>query len=122
MKAAPHPIDVAVGARVRLRREELGLTQSHLASAIGLTFQQVQKYEKGTNRISASKLLQIATYLQTTGAALLGEGDAAGSAPVGTAETPDSAEMLRAFQAITSPEHRRGLITMARALRTANAG
>lgn len=59
----PNPIDVHVGRRVRLRRKQRGLSQGSLAEALGLTFQQVQKYERGTNRVSASKLYGIATVL-----------------------------------------------------------
>ena len=55
----PHPIDAHVGARVRLRRTLLGMTQTGLGDALGLTFQQVQKYERGTNRISASRLYDL---------------------------------------------------------------
>ncbi|MGE5546049.1 MAG: helix-turn-helix domain-containing protein [Solirubrobacterales bacterium] len=61
--AGPDPVDVHVGARVKLRRVLLGLTQIELAAAIGMTFQQVQKYERGTNRISASMLHRIARQL-----------------------------------------------------------
>ena len=60
---SPDPIDIYVGARVRLRRKVLGMSQEALAVAIGLTFQQVQKYERGSNRISASKLYRIAKVL-----------------------------------------------------------
>ncbi len=59
----PHPVDVHVGARVRLRRTLLGMTQSGLGDALGLTFQQVQKYEHGTNRISASRLYEMSRAL-----------------------------------------------------------
>jgi transcriptional regulator with XRE-family HTH domain len=65
MTATPSPIDVHVGARVRLRRKQLRISQSALAEALGLTFQQVQKYERGANRISASKLYETATFLRT---------------------------------------------------------
>lgn len=65
MTATPSPIDVHVGARVRLRRKRLEISQSALADALGLTFQQVQKYERGANRISASKLYETATFLRT---------------------------------------------------------
>lgn len=61
--AAAHPIDVHVGRRVRLRRRELGVSQQRLAEGLGLTFQQVQKYERGANRISASKLYEIGRLL-----------------------------------------------------------
>lgn len=56
---SPHPVDVYVGARLKERRTILGVSQEVLADAIGLTFQQVQKYERGSNRISASKLYLI---------------------------------------------------------------
>lgn len=63
-KKMPDPIDRHVGSRVRMRRMMLGLTQEKLADAIGVTFQQVQKYEKGTNRMGSSRLQQIANALQ----------------------------------------------------------
>lgn len=59
-----NPIDVAVGERIRQLRKERRITQTELAEAIGLTFQQIQKYEKARNRISASKLVQIADYFE----------------------------------------------------------
>ncbi len=59
----PHPVDVHVGARVKQRRKLLGLTQTNLGDAIGLTFQQVQKYERGVNRIGASRLPALARVL-----------------------------------------------------------
>jgi transcriptional regulator with XRE-family HTH domain len=60
----PNSIDIAVGARVRIGRLENGKSQEWLGNALGLTFQQVQKYEKGTNRIGSSRMVQIATALQ----------------------------------------------------------
>jgi transcriptional regulator with XRE-family HTH domain len=63
-KKAPNPIDKHVGARVRMRRMMLSMSQEKLGDALGLTFQQVQKYEKGTNRIGASRLQQISNILQ----------------------------------------------------------
>src|SRR5215469_10515726 len=63
-KKAPNPIDKHVGSRVRMRRMMLSLSQEKLGGALGLTFQQVQKYEKGTNRIGASRLQQISHILQ----------------------------------------------------------
>ena len=62
----PNPVDVHVGLQVRLRRKALKISQETLADALGLTFQQVQKYERGTNRISASKLYDIARTLQVS--------------------------------------------------------
>jgi transcriptional regulator with XRE-family HTH domain len=62
----PNPIDVHVGLQVRLRRKALKISQESLAEALGLTFQQVQKYERGSNRISASKLYEIARTLRVS--------------------------------------------------------
>jgi transcriptional regulator with XRE-family HTH domain len=62
-KKVPNPIDRHVGSRVRMRRVMLGMSQEKLGEALGLTFQQVQKYEKGTNRIGASRLQQISRIL-----------------------------------------------------------
>jgi transcriptional regulator with XRE-family HTH domain len=64
MKRSPNPIDKHVGARVRMRRIILGMSQEKLADTLGVTFQQVQKYEKGTNRIGASRLQEISKSLQ----------------------------------------------------------
>lgn len=61
----PDPVDVHVGRRVRLRRKELGASQQWLAEKLDLTFQQIQKYERGANRISASKLHKVASALKT---------------------------------------------------------
>ena len=60
---APNPVDLHVGSRVRMRRKMIGVTQEALAGALGVTFQQIQKYERGANRVSASKLYAIATAL-----------------------------------------------------------
>jgi transcriptional regulator with XRE-family HTH domain len=65
---AGNPIDQHVGTRVRMRRMMLNKSQTELGNALGLTFQQVQKYEKGTNRISASRLVQIGNFLQVPAA------------------------------------------------------
>lgn len=59
----PHPADVHVGSRLRLRRTALGMSQEHLGSAVGLTFQQIQKYERGANRIGSSRLYQFSHIL-----------------------------------------------------------
>jgi transcriptional regulator with XRE-family HTH domain len=60
----PHLVDIHVGARIRLRRKAMGLTQTQLANSVGITFQQLQKYERGANRVSASKLYGMAVTLQ----------------------------------------------------------
>src|SRR5215472_12430765 len=62
---SPNPIDRHVGLRIRLRRKELNISQERLAESIGLTFQQIQKYERAANRVSASKLFEMARALST---------------------------------------------------------
>lgn len=64
-KGTPDEVDVYVGARLRARRAELGLSQEKLAEKVGLTFQQVQKYERGSNRVAAGRLYQFAQVLGT---------------------------------------------------------
>jgi transcriptional regulator with XRE-family HTH domain len=66
LERGPNPVDLHVGARIRMRRKLLGVSQERLADQLGLTFQQVQKYERGANRVSASKLYEIAKALQTS--------------------------------------------------------
>ena len=61
-----HPIDLHVGAKIRMRRKLVGMSQETLAAALGITFQQIQKYERGANRISASKMVEAARALQVT--------------------------------------------------------
>jgi transcriptional regulator with XRE-family HTH domain len=117
-RQGPDPIDVAVGARIRIRRRWLGFSQTQLANALGITFQQVQKYERGANRVSASMLVKIATKLETTVAALVGED---GQAPVeaiiyAQLATPGAAELLAAFAQIADGEARRALLTIAEGL------
>ena len=62
-KDGPHPVDVHVGQRLRMRRTLLGMSQGKVAEALGLTFQQLQKYEKGANRVSASRLFELSQIL-----------------------------------------------------------
>ena len=82
-KKAPNPIDKHVGSRVRMRRMMLAMSQEKLGDALGLTFQQVQKYEKGTNRIGASRLQQLSHVLQVP-VAFFFEGAPNASAPHGS--------------------------------------
>jgi transcriptional regulator with XRE-family HTH domain len=114
----PDPIDVAVGARTRIRRRWLGLSQTELAKALGITFQQVQKYERGANRVSASMLVKIAAKLETSVAALVGED---GSSPkdgmlMSFLAIDGANDLLQGFAAIRSGETRRAVITMVDAL------
>ena len=74
-RKSPHVVDVAVGANIRNRRRKLKISQEALAAAIGLTFQQVQKYERGANRVSASMLYEISRVLHCDAGDLLPRGD-----------------------------------------------
>ncbi len=106
-RKTPDPIDVAVGGRARLRRRELKLTQAALAAKLGVTFQQLQKYERGDNRVSASRLVGLAAALNTTVADLVGERDP--EFPRHHLQTPGAIDLLRAYAAISSP-HARDLL------------
>lgn len=90
-KKSPNPVDIAVGARVRMRRLMLDMSQEKLGDVLGLSFQQVQKYEKGTNRIGGSRMHQIAGILQVPPAFFFeGLPTAAGQVPdIGGASSPD---------------------------------
>src|SRR5579863_9653456 len=90
----PDPIDVAVGERIRRRRRYLGFSQTGVAARIGVTFQQLQKYERGRNRVSTSTLVRLAEALETTVAELVGE--ATPAVPVIRADmlTPEARELL----------------------------
>src|SRR6266852_1819107 len=90
-KKAPNPIDKHVGSRVRMRRMMLSMSQEKLGDALGLTFQQVQKYEKGTNRIGASRLQQISDTLQVPVAFFFEGAPNAGVAVDGLFEAPSPA-------------------------------
>ena len=125
----PHPVDTHVGAKVKSRRLMLGLSQEELAKSIGLTFQQVQKYERGTNRISVSRLIDIARALKTPldyftdGIATLAEGmrgvsdvKQASFDDVDTMTKKDVLELVRAYQRISTPALKKQLVEMAKAM------
>lgn len=90
-------IDVKIGANVRVRREGIGMTQAQLGQAIGVTFQQIQKYERGANRVSAAALLRIANALECSVADLYGDPD-----PAGTSMSERA--ILRLWQQLREPE------------------
>ena len=126
---SPNPVDLHVGARVRMRRKFLGMSQEGLAETIDLTFQQVQKYERGTNRISASMLVRTARALNCSGDQLLGTAPGAASAAqpeddVLQAElnsllaSPGAIELLRAFADVPSGEARSAVIAIVKGLAT----
>ena len=123
----PHPIDVHVGKRVRARRNELGIGQERLAAELGITFQQVQKYENAANRISASRLFHIAKILHRTppyffegyGDAEAGRGVAAPPPEASDADLlhrPEAIELVRAFWSIEDSALRDSLVRLARSL------
>ena len=120
-REGPDPIDIAVGTRIRTRRRATGFSQTQLAESLGITFQQVQKYERGANRVSASMLVRIAAKLETSVAALVGEEGV--SAPATVARAPKSAtdDITALYARITSTDSRRALMTLAKALAMAHA-
>jgi transcriptional regulator with XRE-family HTH domain len=113
----PDPIDVAVGTRIRVQRRHMKISQDELAQVLGLTFQQVQKYERGTNRVSASMLVRIAAKLQTTVGSLVGEDVVAEQdvAMLTALSTPGAIDLLRAYGQAT-PKGRRAILNVARTL------
>lgn len=123
---SPNPVDLHVGLRIRLRRKELGVSQEKLADSIGLTFQQVQKYERAANRVSASKLWEMARALRTSISYFFdGLGDAARNAQ-GEPEspppahafllTPEGMELAAAFPKIRRARVRRRILDLVRAM------
>ncbi|KQX16070.1 helix-turn-helix domain-containing protein [Ensifer adhaerens] len=124
---APSQIDVFVGSRVRMRRLMAGLSQEKLADGLGITFQQVQKYEKGTNRIGASRLQAIADILGVHPSFFFQEGeDPAGARNGDTTREPseissfvsskEGIALNRAFLKITDPVLRKKIISLVAAV------
>jgi transcriptional regulator with XRE-family HTH domain len=128
VKKTPNPIDKHVGSRVRMRRMMLSMSQEKLGGALGLTFQQVQKYEKGTNRIGASRLQQISHILQVP-VAFFFEGAPSyhpqtGDGAEGMSEAPsptyvsdflatsDGLALTKAFMEIKEPKLRRRIVDL----------
>jgi transcriptional regulator with XRE-family HTH domain len=121
MTKAPNPIDKHVGSRVRMRRLMLGMSQEKLGDALGLTFQQVQKYEKGTNRMGAGRLQHISDILQVP-VSFFFEGAPGQSKNVGDAPSPsyvsdfvassDGLALIKAFTRIKKPKLRRRIVDL----------
>ena len=125
----PNPIDVHVGSRVRLRRKLLGLSQGKLAAALGLTFHQVQKYERGKNRMGSSRLYQLSEILDVPVSFFFDkmpplEGKAI---PPGLAESPasferdpmikrETLELVRAYYRVTDEAARKRLFELVKAM------
>ncbi len=112
-------IDRIVGERIRRRRVLLGLTQDQLADALGISYQQIQKYETGANRVSAGRLFKIAQTLEIrTGWFFEGIGDADRSAADsdGLASSRHTIELVRGFQRIEDDKQRMAVLALVRAL------
>jgi transcriptional regulator with XRE-family HTH domain len=125
--SSPHKLDVAIGQRIRQRRRALGLPQTALAEMVGVTFQQIQKYERGANRISFSRLVEIAAALKCQLTDLT-EGLDAAAPPSNLAYLnellahPGALDMLEAYVALPDPVLRRAVLQHARALAGASKG
>lgn len=127
-----HPVDVYVGKRLRLKRTLLGLSQESLGKAIGVTFQQIQKYERGINRMGASRLYDFARALGTSvsyffegfsedaatayGAYGMTEGEASAFEHQDPTANRETMEMMRAFGRIKSPVQRKRVLELVRAM------
>jgi transcriptional regulator with XRE-family HTH domain len=114
------PVDHLVGARIRLRRQTIGMTQTELADKIGVTFQQVQKYELGTNRVGASRLAAIAAALEAPVAFFFEEVTPAQGAEMGrdalmeALRDRSTVELVKAFTRISDLGVRRGILELVR--------
>ena len=132
-KKKPNPVDIHVGSRVRLRRTMLGMSQEKLGESLGITFQQIQKYEKGSNRIGASRLQRMSEVLNVPVSFFFEDAPGGSGGVTGMQESsgPDyvvdflsSSEGLqlnRAFVKIGDPKVRRRLIDLVRSLGDADA-
>ena len=127
MKKTPNPVDVQVGARLRLRRTSVGMSQEKLGEHLGITFQQIQKYEKGTNRIGASRLKHICDVLSVPASYFLDNLDDLSGAPGGLQEpgsefvhdgqnSTETMQLTRAFSRIADPKVRRRVLDLVRSL------
>jgi transcriptional regulator with XRE-family HTH domain len=121
----PNPTDIYVGSRVRMRRKMLGLSQEKLGEKLGITFQQIQKYEKGTNRVGASRLQAMANAMEvpvsyffpdTAGGGASGMQEEAASFVMDFMSTSEGLDLSRAFTRIRSPKVRRKLVELVRAM------
>ncbi|WP_036579082.1 helix-turn-helix domain-containing protein [Brucella anthropi] len=126
-KKKPNPIDVHVGSRIRLRRDMLGLSQEKLGESLGITFQQIQKYEKGTNRVGASRLQAISAILNVPVSFFFedapGSSNQAGFAEDNEAtyvvdflNSNEGVQLTRAFTKISDPKVRRKIIDLVKSL------
>ena len=129
MTKKPHPVDIHVGSRVRLRRMLIGMSQEKLGEKLGLTFQQVQKYEKGANRIGASRLFEISQILNVPVSHFfedlpnMDENGKGGFSDTSSADfisqtltSPEGLQIMRGFYSIRDTKVRRRLVDLVAAL------
>ena len=126
LKRSPNSVDLNVGARVRSRRLAIGLTQDKLAKAVGITFQQIQKYEKGVNRIGAGRLQDISRVLGAPVSYFYADlpvvmNERSREARAVKAKPPsdlpaETLQLIKSFAKVSDPEARRSLIALAEAL------
>jgi transcriptional regulator with XRE-family HTH domain len=128
MKKSPDPIDTEVGRRIRLRRTQLGMSQETLGERVGVTFQQVQKYEKGVNRVGASRLVRIAQVLNTTVQELVdinvnGKGLKADHESMSEILVkPYALELLEQFNTIDDRQMKHAIVRLVEGIATARSG
>ena len=119
-----HPVDLYVGARLRIRRKVMGLSQTQVADALGITFQQIQKYERGSNRISASKLYDAAKLLQAPVSYFFegldetdgGHDDGFAHRMIQFISTPEGLELAALFPRLDDRRVRRRVVDLVRAM------
>ena len=127
--AAPHPVDVHVGGRLRQRRSVLGMSQDELGTSVGVTFQQIQKYERGVNRIGSGRLFDFARILNVPVSYFFEElnkkasevGFAEGdndSVDSGTLSSKETLSLVRAYYRISDPNVRKKVLSLIKALST----
>ncbi len=126
-KKRPNPIDVHVGSRIRIRRNILGMSQEKLGELLGITFQQIQKYEKGTNRVGASRLQAIASIMTVPVAFFFEDAPGLGGEPAGLAEetgarefemmnSAEGIQLQRAFVKIADAKVRKRILELVKSL------
>jgi len=134
-ESRPSPIDVHVGSRIRLRRTLMGMSQERLGEALGLTFQQVQKYERGVNRVGASRLYDLSRVLdvpisfffddmadpRTTGPVIAGVAGFAERPEGFSGPSEDPLELVRAYYRITDPSVRKRVFDLIKSMGPADA-
>ncbi|HEV7415199.1 helix-turn-helix domain-containing protein [Tianweitania sediminis] len=127
-KKRPNPIDIHVGSRIRLRRNMIGMSQEKLGEQLGITFQQIQKYEKGTNRVGASRLQAIGGIMNVPVSYFFEDAprDGAGGPEFGEPPAPsfetdflsttEGIQLFRSFTKITDPKVRRRVLDLIKVL------